>query len=80
MSQNKNLDASINTFTFNNCNNFELNQVIIITPDLTQDDVKVVSIEDIEEKAKHLEILASVSSILANISPLLLPFILSLFV
>ena len=74
----KNLDISINTFNFKNCNNFQINQTIILTSELAETDVKVVAIEDIEEKAKKLEVLASVMNIVATISPIVLPFFMSI--
>ena len=76
----KNLDISINTFNFKNCNNFQINQTIILTSELAETDVKVVAIEDIEEKAKKLEVLASVMNIVATISPIVLPFFISITV
>nr|WP_312275448.1 hypothetical protein [Moraxella sp. CTOTU46711] len=76
----KNLDISINTFNFKNCNNFQINQTIILTSELAETDVKVVAIEDIEEKAKKLEVLASVMNIVATISPIVLPFFMSITV
>ena len=51
MRETKNLEISINTFNFKNCNNFQINQTIILTSELAETDVKVVAIEDIEEKA-----------------------------
>jgi len=74
----KNLDISINTFNFKNCNNFQINQTIILTSELAETDVKVVAIEDIEEKAEKLEVLASVMNIVATISPIVLPFFMSI--
>ena len=74
----KNLDISINTFSFKNCNNFQINQTIILTSELAETDVKVVAIEDIEEKAEKLEVLASVMNIVATISPIVLPFFMSI--
>lgn len=76
----KNLDISINTFNFKNCNNFQINQTIILTSELAETDVKVVAIEDIEEKAEKLEVLASVMNIVATISPIVLPFFMSITV
>ena len=76
----KNLDISINTFNFKNCNNFQINQTIILTSELAETDVKVVAIEDIEEKAKKLEVLASVMNIVVTISPIVLPFFMSITV
>ena len=76
----KNLDISINTFNFKNCNNFQINQTIILTSELAETDVKVVAIEDIEENAKKLEVLASVMNIVATISPIVLPFFMSITV
>ncbi|BFM99731.1 hypothetical protein I6J32_01345 [Moraxella osloensis] len=80
MRETKNLDISINTFNFKNCNNFQINQTIILTSELAETDVKVVAIEDIEEKAKKLEVLASVMNIVATISPIVLPFFMSITV
>ena len=74
----KNLDISINTFNFKNCSNFQINQTIILTSELAETDVKVVAIEDIEEKAEKLEVLASVMNIVATISPIVLPFFMSI--
>ncbi len=74
----KNLDISINTFNFKNCNNFQINQTIILTSELAETDVKVVAIEDIEEKAEKLEVLASVMNIVVTISPIVLPFFMSI--
>ena len=74
----KNLDISINTFNFKNCNKFQINQTIILTSELAETDVKVVAIEDIEEKAEKLEVLASVMNIVATISPIVLPFFMSI--
>ena len=76
----KNLDISINTFNFKNCNNFQINQTIILTSELAETDVKVVAIEDIEEKKKKLEVLASVMNIVVTISPIVLPFFMSITV
>ena len=76
----KNLDISINTFNFKNCNNFQINQTIILTSELAETDVKVVAIEDIEEKAKKLEVFASAMNIVATISPIVLPFFMSITV
>lgn len=76
----KNLDISINTFNFKNCNSFQINQTIILTSELAETDVKVVAIEDIEEKAKKLEVLASVMNIVVTISPIVLPFFMSITV
>ena len=76
----KNLDISINTFNFKNCNNFQINQTIILTSELAETDVKVVAIEDIEEKEKKLEVLASVMNIVVTISPIVLPFFMSITV
>ena len=73
-------DISINTFNFKNCNNFQINQTIILTSELAETDVKVVAIEDIEEKAKKLEVLASVMNIVVTISPIVLPFFMSITV
>ena len=69
-----------NTFNFKNCNNFQINQTIILTSELAETDVKVVAIEDIEEKAKKLEVLASVMNIVVTISPIVLPFFMSITV
>ena len=80
MRETKNLDISINTFNFKNCNNFQINQTIILTSELAETDVKVVAIEDIEEKAEKLEVLASVMNIVATISPIVLPFFMSITV
>ena len=80
MRETKNLDISINTFNFKNCNNFQINQTIILTSELAETDVKVVAIEDIEEKAKKLEDLASVMNIVVTISPIVLPFFMSITV
>jgi len=80
MRETKNLDISINTFNFKNCNNFQINQTIILTSELAETDVKVVAIEDIEENAKKLEVLASVMNIVATISPIVLPFFMSITV
>lgn len=80
MRETKNLDISINTFNFKNCNNFQINQTIILTSELAETDVKVVAIEDIEEKAKKLEVLASIMNIVATISPIVLPFFMSITV
>lgn len=80
MRETKNLDISINTFNFKNCNNFQINQTIILASELAETDVKVVAIEDIEEKAKKLEVLASVMNIVATISPIVLPFFMSITV
>ena len=80
MRETKNLDISINTFNFKNCNNFQINQTIILTSELAETDVKVVAIEDIEEKAKKLEVLASVMNIVATVSPIVLPFFMSITV
>lgn len=74
----KKLDISINTFNFKNCNNFQINQTIILTSELAETDVKVVAIEDIEEKAEKLEVLASVMNIVVTISPIVLPFFMSI--
>ena len=76
----KNLDISINTFNFKNCNNFQINQTIILTSEVAETDVKVVAIEDIEVKAKTLEVLASVMNIVVTISPIVLPFFMSITV
>lgn len=80
MRETKNLDISINTLNFKNCNNFQINQTIILTSELAETDVKVVAIEDIEENAKKLEVLASVMNIVATISPIVLPFFMSITV
>lgn len=80
MRETKNLDISVNTFNFKNCNNFQINQTIILTSELAETDVKVVAIEDIEENAKKLEVLASVMNIVATISPIVLPFFMSITV
>lgn len=80
MRETKNLDIPINTLNFKNCNNFQINQTIILTSELAETDVKVVAIEDIEENAKKLEVLASVMNIVATISPIVLPFFMSITV
>ena len=80
MQEIKNIDITMNTNNSKNCKNLQTNQTIILTSELAETDVKVVAIEDIEEKAKKLEVLASVMNIVVTISPIVLPFFMSITV
>ena len=64
--------------TINGGENIHITQINIFQSHLSEHDTKVLSVEEVENKAKNLEILASVSSIIATLAPIIVPLFSSL--
>lgn len=82
MTTNHRHKANVSNIVINDSENITINviQTITITPSINENDVIVVSIEDLESQVKRYEVLASLLSAIATISPILLPIFQSLIV